>query len=58
MSGECEICGECGFECKCDRSEKHSIMTERRREIIREKLSKLFKTDLNKEEKDDTFNVD
>lgn len=22
MSGECELCGECGFECKCSKKEK------------------------------------
>ena len=42
MSGECDFCGECGFECKCDKSEKHAIITERRREIIRKKLAEMF----------------
>jgi len=44
MSGECELCGESGFDCICDKIEKHSIMTEKRREIIKKKLAEMFKT--------------
>lgn len=53
MSGECDICGECGFECTCDKLERHRSLNERHRKIIREQLAKMFKTEIKEEEKPD-----
>jgi hypothetical protein len=44
MSGECPICGECSFECTCDKSEKHFKLKEKHRQVIRDKLAEMFKT--------------
>ncbi len=43
MSGECDDCGERTFECTCDKKEKHEAFMQKRRELIRRELQKLFK---------------
>lgn len=57
MKDECDICGEKNRDCLCAKHEKHKAIVDRRRKIIREKLSKLFKTELNIMEEDDSLNA-
>lgn len=42
MNNDCPLCEESYFECKCYKAEKHAILIERRREIIRKKLAQMF----------------